>query len=555
MLQEDGVKRFKCSAICGAAWAATAFVVFIPFARAQVDAGSGASGDTPSAVRDLQEQVHQLRDLVEEMRAENAQSRSEMQKLRQDLEATRALLEKPANGTGEQVAAASNATSSATTGTSAEPSPTNQTTERVPASCAQLPCYSSLSARVQKLEESTSLIGSKIDEQYQTKVETASKYRARLHGIVLMNAFRNVGGSDDLDFPDYAQPVAAGSPLATMGATMRQSELGLEIFGPTLAGAKTSADVQFDFAGGFPATGNGVDFGIVRLQTAYVRADWDQTSIVAGQDSLFVSPLSPTSFASLATPAFAFAGNLWGWTPQLRVEHRFALTDEQNVTVQAGVLDNLDWEYPANSFFRSAQAGEMSGQPAYGLRTAWSRPVYSHPLSFGVAGYYGKQDWTWSRFVDAWSGMADWQIPIVSRLSLSGEFYRGRGIGGLGAAIGTSIVYGGSPSYAYTPIRGLDTAGGWTQLKFQLTPKIELNGVVAEDDAFTADIRGFATDQNNGGTMGSILGRNRGALGNVVFRPRSDLLLSAELRRLRTFPVYTSSSATNQVNLSMGILF
>ncbi len=104
-----------------------------------------------------------------------------------------------------------------------------------------------------------------------------------------------------------------------------------------------------------------MNFGIVRLQTANVRFDWEHTSVVAGQDSLFISPLSPTSFASLATPAFAFAGNLWGWTPQLRVEHRFSLSDQQTITVQAGVLDNLDWEYPYNSFYRSAQAGEMSG--------------------------------------------------------------------------------------------------------------------------------------------------------------------------------------------------
>jgi len=148
--------------------------------------------------------------------------------------------------------------------------------------------------------------------------------------------------------------------------------------------------------------------------------------------------------------------------------------------------------------------------------------------------------------------MADWQIPILPRLGLSGEFYRGRGIGGLGGAIGTSIVYGADPTLPFSPIRGLNTAGGWTQLKLQLTPKVELNGVFADDDAFTVDVRGFATDQNN---FGEILGRNRGALGNVVFRPRSDLVLSAEFRRLHTFPVYDSSSFTNQVNLSVGILF
>jgi hypothetical protein len=333
---------------------------------------------------------------------------------------------------------------------------------------------------------------------------------------------------------------------------LRQSEIGLEIFGPNLAGAKTSADIQLDFSGGFPGTGNGVDFGIVRLQTASMRFDWEHTSVVAGQDSLFISPLSPTSFASLATPAFAFAGNLWGWTPQLRVEHRFSISDQQTVTVQAGILDNLDWEYPPNSFYRWAQAGELSGQPAYAFRTAWSRPVNEHPLSLGVAGYYGRQDWNWGRNVDAWAGMADWQIPILPRLALSGEFYRGRGIGGLGGAIGTSILYGGDPSLPFTPIRGLNTVGGWSQLKVQLTPKLELNGVVSLDDAFASDVRGFATDRNN---FGPILGRNRGALGNVIFRPRSDLVLSAELRRLRTFPVYSGSSTTNQVNLSVGILF
>jgi hypothetical protein len=539
------VKSLRTSAVRGAALVAAALVLcstlnFSTMCRAQESSAAAASPDeTADAVRELQDQVRQLRSLVDEMRAENAESRAEMHQLRHDLQATRALLEHPAAPTGSEPAAAESTAAKNESAT---------TTNATASGIATAP----LEERVQKLEESTSLIGSKIDEQYQTKVESASKYRARIHGIVLMNAFRNVGGSDNFDFPNYSQAIPAGSPQASVGATLRQSEIGFEIFGPSLAGARTSADVQLDFAGGFAGTGNGVDFGIVRLQTGSVRMDWEHTSVIAGQDSLFISPLSPTSFASLATPAFAFAGNLWGWTPQLRVEHRFSVSDQQTITMQAGILDNLDWEYSPNPFYRSAQAGELSGQPAYAFRTAWSRPVWEHPLSFGVAGYYGRQNWTWGRFVDAYAAMADWQIPIVRRLALSGEFYRGRGIGGLGGAIGTSIVYGGDPARGNTPIHAVDTAGGWTQLKLQLTPKVELNGVIAEDDAFTANIRGFATDQNN---FGEILGRNRGELGNVIFRPRSDLLLSAEFRRWRTFPIYDSSSTTNQVNLSVGILF
>jgi len=535
------VKSLTISPVRGAAWAVAAFVFLSTIGWAQQSPSSIASpapGETAGAVRDLQDQVRELRSLVEQMRAENAESRAEMHQLRHDLETTRALLERPGSSANN---AATVAVASPENGPGTPAGAPGTTSVATPP----------LEERVQKLEESTALIGSKIDEQYQTKVETASKYRARLHGIVLMNAFGNVGGSDNLDFPDYSQAVGAGLPKSTLGATLRQSEIGLEVFGPIIAGARTSADVQLDFGGGFPSGGNGVNFGIARLQTADVRFDWEHTSIIAGQDALFISPLSPTSFASLATPAFAFAGNLWGWTPQVRVEHRFSLSDQQTLTVQAGVLDNLDWEPNYSSVSRTAQAGEMSGQPAYAFRTAWSRPVWEHPLSFGVAGYYGRQNWGWGRSVDAWSGMADWQIPIVRRLGLSGEFYRGRGIGGLGGAIGTSILFGAPPG-PYAPIRGLDTAGGWTQLKLQLTPKLELNGVVAQDDAFAGDVRGFATDANN---FGPILGRNRGALGNVVFRPRSDLLLSAEFRRLHTFPIYDSSSATNQVNLAVGILF
>lgn len=529
------MNTLRTLAVRGAALPVAAFFVLLGAPGSAQDMVATNPATTPSgsdtSIHDLQNELRQLRELVEEMRAENAQSRAEMQELRNDLQSTRALLETHANAGGLR---------------GVEGHPPNES-----GAAAQTET-GNLEERVQKLEESTSLIGSKVDEQYQTKVESASKYRARLHGILLMNAFRDVGGADSLDFPTVSEQVGRGSSLATFGATLRQSEIGLEIFGPNLAGARTSADVQLDFAGGFPATGNGVNFGIVRLQTASMRFDWGNTSVVAGQDSLFLSPLAPTSFASLATPTFAFAGNLWGWTPQLRIEHRFSLSDEQTVTVQAGVLDNLDWEFPVDSFYRYPQAGEQSGQPAYALRTAWSRPVHDHPLSFAVGGYYGRQNWDWGRYTDAWAGTADWQIPILRRLSLSGEFYRGRGIGGLGASVGRSIVYGAKYTDPFAPIRGVNAAGGWTQLKFQLTPKVELNAAFAQDDSLTANIRGFAIDANN---PGPILGRNRGALGNVVFRPRSDLLFSAELRRLQTFPVYSSSTTTNQVNLAAGILF
>ena len=42
---------------------------------------------------------------------------------------------------------------------------------------------------------------------------------------------------------------------------------------------------------------------------------------------------------------------------------------------------------------------------------------------------------------------------------------------------------------------------------------------------------------------------------NYVFRPRSDLLFSAEYRRLRTYEVNGPPASAGQLGLAMGFLF
>ena len=102
--------------------------------------------------------------------------------------------------------------------------------------------------------------------------------------------------------------------------------------------------MNFDVGGGFPAISNGVNSGLVRLRTGTMRLAWKDTDLVVGQDALFFAPNSPTSFASLITPALSYSGDLWAWTPQMRVEHRIAASNNSTVTLQGGILDNLTGE-------------------------------------------------------------------------------------------------------------------------------------------------------------------------------------------------------------------
>jgi hypothetical protein len=490
---------------------------------------SSQSDANAQAIRELQQQVKELRSAVAEMQSETEQYRAENAELRHQLRSAQ-------SPSAAAVAAAPDPYQLAAPA-NGDPAPS----QSVPPKANK---KASLEERVASLEESTQLVNSKVDDQYQTKVESASKYRVRLSGLVLLNLFNSHGQTDNQDFPSFVSGPSTGT--GNFGATMRQSEIGLEVFGPTLAGAKTSGSLQADFAGGFPSTWNGLNSGIFRLRTASMRMDWKNTSVVVGQDNAFFSPLSPTSFASLAVPALNYAGNLWAWTPQVRVEHRFEISGDQNIMIQGGILDNLTGEFPADPYFRMPGAGELTRQPAYAIRTAWTRTVFGQPLSFGAAGYYSRQDWSYDHYVDGWAGMADWEIPLAPRLIFTGEFYRGRAIGGIGGGISRSVVYEGDPTNPATPVRGLDTIGGWSQLKFKATNTLELNAAVGLDNPTTAEVRAAGNP---------LLVQNRGALVNFVFRPRSSLLFSAEYRHLRTLQLNDVSNSADQFNLIMGILF
>lgn len=480
-------------------------------ARAQQPAAADDKGLAQS-VEELREQVQELQAAVAEIKSEASQYREESEELRKELETLRATGPAPA----QQEAAA-------------------------PASGQQ----------VTALEETTQVLQSENKTLYQSKVESASKYRARISGLALFNLFNDRGSVDNVDVPTYAASGNIYGAPSTFGATLRQSEIGLEVFGPEIKGAKTSGSVQFDFGGGFPlGTLDGVNTGLVRLRTAEVRLDWNQTSLIAGQDNLFISPLSPTSFASLLTPSFGYSGNLWSWTPQLRLEHRFDLSDNQNIELQAGILDNVTGE-PANSPRRQPQAGESSGFPAYALRAGWNGTHKDRPFGLGVSTYYSRQHWGFDWTVDGWAAATDWRIPLPARLELSGELYRGRGVGGIGGGIGQSILFSGSPTNPNTAFVGVDSAGGWSQIKFAATSKLEFNGVFGMDNPFSSDIHAFPSPV---GYYPVALAANRSQMANFIYRPRSDLLFSGEYRHLRTTQIGGINTA-DQVNMVMGVLF
>ena len=545
-MQDKGYPRLSLRIIL------VAGILFLCSAAAQGQevrdsASSSSSGsETPAEVRalsdlirGLQAQVQTLNSQLGDLRMEQERASAEARELRRELDLVKAQGAPASRGPLNTYSAppAKESAGQPASVPSATP-PQSQTAED----------------RLSKLEEDQQVTEGKINDQYQTKVESGSKYRLRLSGIVLLNLFENRGTLDNEDFVSFAESQQANEPFAspgTFGGTLRQSQITLQAFGPDIAGARTSADVNFDFAGGFPNTPNGSWMGLIRMRTATLRLDWANTSIVAGQDRLFFVPLTPSSLATLAVPALSYSGNLWGWTPQLRIEHKVVFSDESSLSFQGGILDSLSGDLPSQEFSRYPTWGEQSGQPAYAARVSWSHRMFGQDLTVGVGGFYGRQDWGFSRSVDGWAGTADLLLPLGKRFEFTGAFYRGRAVAGLGGGIGQSVLLNGPFIDPATTFRALDSMGGWAQLKFKVKSNFEINGAFGVDNPFAGELR-----QYNANTIypGSYT-RNLSPLVNFIYQIRSDILFSTEYRYLNSTVLDSGSFSAHQISLSMGYIF
>ena len=507
-----------------------AIVVISRIVAAQQTTGANASNaesQLANVVEQLQRQITKLETSVEELRSEANRYRAETHELQRRLE-----LISPEPQAQVQTEPIPDRSS----GTQSSPGPAN------PAS-----------ARLSKLEEEYDLLTGKVDDQYQTKVESGSRYRVRLSGLVMLNMFSNRGIPYSVDSPGITPPTSISYGGGSFAGTLRQSQIGIEAFGPEWGGARVSGDLRFDFAGGFPNTADGVTLGLMRLRTGNVRLNWSHTSLTAGQDSPPFSPLSPTSVISLAYPEFSYSGNLWTWTPQIQVQHWFALPNAQRITLAAGIVDPLTGEPPSSQFERLPQAGEASKQPGYSARIGWSKSTSEdRPLSIGASGYFNRQNWGFDRIVDGWAVASDWQIPLIHRLSMKGEFYRGRALGGFGGGAGTSILQSDSLLNRSAVVRGLETIGGWTQASYEASPVVQFNAGYGLDNPFSKQLRQVAPVQS---LFYPRLGRNHSAMANVIYRPRSDLLFSLEYRHIASSRVGQPTASIENIGMGIGLLF
>jgi uncharacterized coiled-coil protein SlyX len=501
-------------------------------AQAPVDAPT-TTQPTPAQ---LQQQIQAISAALAATQAQIQQSQQQMLQLQQQLQTLQ-----------QQMAAAGMATPPVAVPSAAEP----PVVAAQPAPAALPP---STASTTEEINEHLAVLDAEVKQHAQTKLESESKYPIRISGLLLFNAFVNNGVVDYIDLPSLAARSTPGVSNGSAGAGLRQTILGLEGTGPTLWGARTSANINIDFFGGISYSNYGTSAGSVRMRTANVSMAWKNDIVQAGFVGPLISPLSPTSYATVAEPGMAWAGNLWTWAPQISIDHHLQLQNGSHIGMQFGLWDSPSAGFTTSEIIRAPSPSELSKQPAYEARISYAGKDEAHGLELGMSGYYSRQSYSNDRYNDSWAVTWDWRLPLPAHFELSGEAYRGRSLGGLGGGVYKDVLTGTpDPITGIAPIRGLNAIGGWSQLKWKPRNSFELNATMGQDSGFASDFHTLLPPVNASSTQ--LRARNQMAVANLIFRPKSYLIFSPEYRRIWTWPIIGAGATADIFTLSIGYQF
>lgn len=379
------------------------------------------------------------------------------------------------------------------------------------------------------LEERVAQQEQRIADLSQTKVEASQRLPVSLTGMVLFNAFANGRYSGGQEYPTAA---ATASGHAATGATLAQSIVGLTYQGPrVLDGAQLNASLLMDLWGGNPSSSLG---HLIRLRIATVSLNWKTRSLTFGQDKPIVSPREPDSLAQVAFSPLTGAGNLWLWQPQVRFEQRFAMGESMGLRAQAGVYQTSE---PIPSAGNEYAATLSPSRPAAQGRFEFWRSFGSAARVEIAPGFHVSETHVAGVSVPSRLLTVDWLVQPFSRVQFTGMFFQGEntaGLGGLRQGFTISRLDG---------VRAVHATGGWSQLTFQVLPRLALHAYAGQESDRAADL------------LTGLIGRNFLYAGNAMYRLGSNVLLGFEASQVRTSYLRLSNQINNHYDLSLAYLF
>ena len=405
----------------------------------------------------------------------------------------------------------------------------------------------SLAARLERAEEAIELLRQQLAAQSESEVRTVSRISLEVTGRALVNAFANTGRVNTADVPQFVFadgadfPPPEDFPRGSLGLSARQTTLGLIVSVASVMGGELVGDVHADFFSVQQPGAGGRVAPTVRLRTLKAVVRWPNAELLVGQEVPLVAGLNPVSTASVGTPTFATAGNLWLWLPQIRAT--IETGGSLRLGLQGAVLaPNSGEPIAGTNRDRDVDAAERSRRPFVQgrARAQWGSGERRGEVGVGVhGGWFARPAVAGGRddMQKSWAVAADLLAPL-GPLTVRAELYRGallRGLGGGG--IGQNFAPDGSR---------LADRGGWAQLDWQVSPTVALGSGCGVDDPRVPRP-----------AAGSLRTRNVACEAHLLLRPGGPLLLGLEARRMETtwIGAVERKFVSDHVNLAIGFEF
>jgi hypothetical protein len=383
-------------------------------------------------------------------------------------------------------------------------------------------------------EERIEVQESRTKELAATKVEAASRFPIRIAGMALFNSYLNSKGSGGGEYSTIAQPGGEASG----GATVRQSIVGLDYNGPTALGAKIGGSLRLDFWAG---SGQPLD-QTIRVRTAEITMDWKNTSFLVGVDKPIIAPRDPDSLAQVAFSPLTAAGNLWLWSPQVRLQHDFHFSQAIGLRAQVGVV----------------QTHEVNGSPVspYTPNPAATSASYVEPARPGGEGRLELFAGTARRFEIASSihrsvsqvmGKAvpsdvyaiDWLARPWRAFEFTGTAFTGQNV----TPLGTGAIDQGFVLLGPGRANAVHSRGGWAQMTFRPAARLWFNFFSGQQD-----------DRNSDLPRGGI-GKNLVFGANIFYRLAPNVVVGFETTQTRTNYIGTGTLLNNHYDLAFAYMF
>jgi hypothetical protein len=364
-------------------------------------------------------------------------------------------------------------------------------------------------------------------ELAQSKVEASQRMPIALTGMLLFNAFHNGKQSGTSEYPVVASN--ATGP-AVVGATFRQSVIGLTFNGPDLpGGGKASGSVYMDFFPGGVYAGDNT----FRLRVATLDLAWRDTTITVGQDKPIIAPREPVSLAQVGVSPLTGAGNLWDWQPQARVQQRIAFNETAGMLVQAGVYQTSEDDI-------STPAGVPRNiehvRPGYESRFEFFAGSDNRRIEIAPGFHYSTTHLNGNSIPSRVVSL-DWRFKPSSLFEFTGAAFTGQNLANLGALRqGVTVL----PSGAIIPVH---SQGGWGQFTYFSTPRLTFH-------LFTGVEADRASDLQTGG-----ISRNLVYGGNLMYRLAPNVIAALEGSHTITSYVNQGTRTNNHYDLAIAYQF